>query len=147
MSDPRTWQLLQGVQACLEQIKVADGYMTDAGDHVTLEPAQEPDEGSSVVAVVLEALQRPTNPAMRQIGRAVTVLILAKVSTAADNAQLMLHSILDDVDKAISAKTVKFPPQITYPIFADARAVPVADGLNWVGVEIRYQSNVIPLTR
>ena len=141
MADPLSWQLLEAVQEALEQILKANGYRTDAGAAVTLEPGQVLDDATEFLAVVLDSMNASLNPALRVSGRAVVVAIIAKVPTELDDAQLRLHEILEDVELAMKDQQKLFPEGLDYPKFISMERLPPAEGLKWTGAVIRYAAN------
>ncbi len=141
MSSPLSWQLLEAVRTCLTRITPGNGYRTNAGATVELEPGQVRDDQDEFLAVVLEGMSAPLNPALRAIGRAVTVAIIAKVPSDRDNAQLRLHEIIEDVERAMQDQQSRFPQGTDFPKFASVERIPQADGLKWVGAVIRYTAN------
>jgi len=145
---PRSWQLVQAMVACLQQIRTAAGYRTDAGANVTDEPSQVPDESNPILlAVMVDTTQRPTDPNVPLGGKLASIAILAKISCDFDNGQEVLHDLIDDIDFAVQGRAVAFPKQTTYPRFASSQQIPGADGINWIGVELRYDATYLPLPR
>jgi len=145
---PQSWLAVQAMVACMQQIRSADGYRTDAGANVTDEPAQVPDDGTPIVlAVVLDTRSRPTDPGAPRTAKSASIALLVKLSCGITDAQQVLHEVLDDIDKAIDGKAIAFPENITYPRFASSQQIPAADGVNWIGAEIRYDCTYWPLKR
>lgn len=149
MSTPKTWNLLNGIKTALARISTANGFHTDAGAAVTLEPAQVPATAGVVLAVALDAITQSDQAAFRagQTGFAVTVVIVAKVDTALDDAQIRLHEIIEDVQAALGDARKDFGAQIRFPVFTEARPIVPEAGLNWIGAEIRYQSHIVRLPK
>jgi len=133
---------------CLQQIHTAAGYRTDAGSNVTKEPSQVPESGAPIVlAVIQDTATRPTDPNVPPGGKVASIAVLAKLACELDSGQELLHDLIDDIDVAIQSKKIPFPTQTTYPRFASSQLIPAADGVNWVGVELRYESTYLPLPR
>ena len=151
MDSPRSWQMMLAWKQLLSTIRTSNGYRTDAGQYVTLEPSQIPDGSAPVVlAAVMDMVQLPQQNASNAPldARAAPVAIIAKVYTGDDmnSAQELLHSVLDDVEMVVLNNRRSgnpFPSQVTYPRFAQFQLIPAADGPNWVGAELRYLSNYI----
>ena len=63
---PATWRFLQDLEACLKRIRVADGYLTDIGQMVVREVAQqdEADLPDTYATVVLAEMQPASDPAV-----------------------------------------------------------------------------------
>lgn len=143
MTSPRTWSLIQAVETCLQRIKVADGYRTNAGATVSKEPEQTPTSADeTLMTIVLDSLSRPEDPAARKVSRYAGVAIYAKVACDLDNAQRVLHDMLEDIDSAMALGIADFPVGITFPQFLDAQAIPAAEGMKWTGAVVRYRSTV-----
>lgn len=139
---PTTWRLLEAFERCLQRITVADGFHTDAGLYVTREPHQIPAHQPALVAAVLEELGRPNDPGLSRTHRLATVLLVGKVPTGLDDAQLQLHLLMEDIDRAFDGQQARFPAGLQFPQFVSSRPIPPAEGLAWIGAEVRYSSHV-----
>jgi len=134
--------------ASLGQIRTAAGYRTDAGAYVTAEPAQIPDDERQIMlAVILDTRSRPTDPAAPRTAKTASIAVLVKLSCNLTDAQAQLHAVLDDIDRAIDSKATVFPENVTYPRFASSQQIPAADGVNWIGAEVRYDCTYWPRKR
>jgi hypothetical protein len=142
VADPRTWSLLEDFKACLAVIRVAGGYHTDAGAYVTLEPGQIPEAQGALIAIALDALAVSVPPAPPRTHRQVTVLVVGKVSTSADNAQLRLHQLIADIERALAGQQRQFGTGRAFPTFVSATPLPPDKGIDWIGVEVRYTTHV-----
>lgn len=142
MANPNTWQLLEAMQLCLQEVTVVNGYHTDAGNYVTLEPGQIPDTETALIGLVLDAVTRPEDPAARSLANLATIVVIGKVKATQTNAQLMLHKLIEDIQKAVAEKYSKFKVGTTQPRFVEARIISPAEGMNWVGAEVRYSTHV-----
>jgi hypothetical protein len=142
MSTPKTWDLVNGFKTCLQVISVAAGYNTNAGTYVTLEPSQIPDTQPALIAVALELVTRPEDPAFRQIGRLVHVLVVGKVPVSQTNAQMTLHQLMDDIERALTDRRDAFPDFTSFPRFVESRVIPPHEGITWIGAEMRYAAHV-----
>jgi hypothetical protein len=134
--------LLEDFKACLEAIRIADGFHTDAGDFVTLEPGQIPEAQGALIAIALDGLATAVPPAPPRTHRQVTVLVVGKVSTAADNAQLRLHQLIADIERALTGQQRQFGAGRAFPTFVSATPLPPDKGIDWIGVEVRYTTHV-----
>lgn len=144
MANPKTWELLASIATCLQAITVANGFHTDAGTAVTREPAQVPDDQGMVLAVVLESMRRPEDPAIRAVGYTVNVAVLAKVGTGMNDAQQRLHELIDDITRAMTDRRDQFQVGAQYPRFLEARVIPPAEGMKWIGADVRFSAHVRP---
>lgn len=140
---PRTWLTLGDFKTCLEQIQVANGFHTDAGAHVSLEPSQIPEDQGALIAVVLEGLLKAAEPAVARTHRLATVVLVAKVSTAANNAQLRLHQLVHDIETAMKGQQKAFGAGRASPTFVSALALAPDPGVKWIGAEVRYTTHVL----
>ena len=144
MSTPKTWDLMLACQTCFQSISVANGYYTNAGSAVSLEPGQIAQDADMAIAVVLDSLPLATSDAGRvnQAFYDAGILVFAKVSVQQADAQIRLHELIADVRKALLGKQSLFPAGIQYPRFVEARPIPPAEGMLWVGWEIRFTAQV-----
>jgi hypothetical protein len=143
MTAPKTWTLLGAFVTCLEAIAVDDGFYTDAGQYVTREPEQIPEEQGALVAVVLENLRPSDAPGLKRKGRLASVVVVGKVSVALDDAQARLHELADDIEKSLDGQQAAFETGLQFPVWQSTDFIPPKDGMRWVGVEIRYTSNAV----
>lgn len=142
MAEPTTWLLLQDFEACLKRIKVADGFRTDAGNFVTLEPHQIPDDAGAVIAVALGDLGPATQSGLARTHDRAEVLVFAKVG-AAGSPQLRLHYLLEDIQRAIKGQQAAFGTGRSYPQFVNASPIPPKEGITWIGAQVRFASHVL----
>lgn len=142
MADPTAWTLLQCFQTCLARIQSADGYFTDAGDHVALEPQQAPEDGAPLLVPMIESRARASNDAVVRTHRLVTVVVIAKVGDARDDAQQRLQELLDDVEQAMDGAQALFPRGYEFPKFVDTQPITPPDGMTWTGALVRYTSHI-----
>lgn len=143
MASPKTWDLINSFVACLQAITVANGFNTNAGNFVTQERPVAPETQEALVVVELESVQRAEELAMVQVGRLVTVAVVVMVPTA-DNtdAQQKLHELIDDALRALENRQNAFPEGTQFPRFLDARVIPPAAGMEWIGAALRFSSHV-----
>lgn len=142
MAEPKTWQLLGSIETCLQAITVANGYHTDAGLQVTREPAQVPDDAGTVLAVILESMRNPDDPAVRNAAQLCSVAVLAKVGTGMSDHQLKLHQLIDDIRRALANRRDVFEVGSQYPRFVEVRVIPPTEGMKWIGADVRYSAHV-----
>lgn len=142
---PRTWTLLEQVAAHLAGIRVDAGFRTDAGLHVTLEPAQIRDDAQLAMAVALETVAGAEMPALRTVGVLVRFGIYAKVKAGFSDAQHNLHALIADITERMADRQALLPllPQGTqFPTFAEAQVIPPAEGMQWIGAVVRYSAHI-----
>jgi hypothetical protein len=143
VAEPTTLTLLKAMQVCLQSVQVANGYHTDAGRFVTLEPRQIPESQSALIALAMDSRDRATDNAVSRTHRQVTVMVVAKVAADRSNAQESLHALIDDIEQAFELRHAEFPKGYQYPVFMDAKPVTPAEGMEWVGAQVRFTA-VVP---
>jgi hypothetical protein len=148
MADPPSWKLLQAMETRLQTISVANGYHTDAGATVTLEPAPEWEEGRDYyVAPVLDTVGRSASPARRpRDARAATVAVLAMVKVSRADAQSLLHKLLFDLDKAFPSEQpamAQVQGGTRYPRYLSTEVLPRKEGSKWIGALVRFESDYL----
>lgn len=143
MGNPKTWDLVAAFVTCLQSVTVANGYHTNAGQYVTREPSQIPETQAALLAVVMESVQRPEDPAVRATHSLVTLVVIGKVSTGTSDAQLRVHELMEDIQTAFFNRRDVFPVGIQYPRFVEARVIPPVEGMKWIGAEARFTAHVL----
>jgi hypothetical protein len=143
VADPNSWAVLEDCKACLEDIQIANGFFTDAGLYVTLEPSQIPESQGALIALALDGLAPSVPPAPPRTHRQATLLMVGKVGTGIDNAQLSLHRLIADIDRALTGQQRRFGAGRAFPTFVSATPIPPDKGINWIGVEVRYTTHVL----
>lgn len=140
----RTWDLILAAQACLVRISTVNGFFTNAGAVVSIEPGQIPADAPLALAVVLDSLAQNTDPNARakQGSYSAELLVVIKVSTTQADAQQRMHEVIDDVLSAFVGQETQFPAGIVLPRFVESRPIPPADGLLWVGAELRFTAQI-----
>jgi hypothetical protein len=139
---PKTWDLVGAFVTCLEAITIADGYNTDAGLVATREPLPTPASQGIAVAVELEALGQPEDPALRTTGMLAGVAVRVRVAAGQGSAQQTLHALVEDVRRALAQKQSRFPAGTEFPKFRQAQFLPAADGMPWVGADLLYTAHI-----
>jgi len=134
--------LLDSVADCLRQISVANGYRTDAGTTVTLEPKQVDEAAEGVLAVIFAKQQRPTDPSQVRISRLTTVAVLAKVPAQLDEAQMRLDDIVSDVEQAMAGQQFRYPKGYEVPQYVATEPAEPKAGMGWTGALLTYQSHI-----
>lgn len=99
-STPRTWAILQTLQARLQEVSVANGYRTDAGLDVRLERSEE------VAAVPFLVLYSGSNvwpdDARTRGEREFTLIVEAHVPVALADAHERVVAITEDIEDALT---------------------------------------------
>ena len=96
---PRPWAILEAAQLRLQGIHVADGFRTDAGDDVRLEPSADALVAPRIT-LYTAALVRPDG-APSKAQREFTLVVEAAVPTSIDNAHRAVVDIAEDIEQAI----------------------------------------------
>jgi hypothetical protein len=143
MADPQAKQLLDACEAVLATVLVANGFYTDAGQVVTTEPAQLSDDTAPALAlcVYLEGIERPADPAQRDHGWLVNLVVIGKRAHGANLAQQRQIELLADIERAMTDRSA-YPQGIQAPRFQEAKFINRVEGLPWVGVAIRYSAHI-----
>lgn len=143
MPNPKTWDLLAAFETCLQRVRTANGFYTDAGAYVTREPSQIPDTQPSLLTVVIESVQRPEETGVQHTHHLVSVVVIGKVSGERDELQLRAHELIADLEAALHDQKRAFPAGIQYPRFVEARVIPPVEGMRWIGCEARFTTHVL----
>lgn len=140
MASPRS-TYLAAIATCLARIKVVDGFNTDAGLFVTLEPQPKVDTDGAFVAVVW-ARQERASSGMERVKRLTTVSIIAKVPADGDEAQAQLDAIVSDLERALDMKYADFPAGYSFPQYQSAEPLNPPAGAGWIGVVITAAGHI-----
>ena len=127
---------------CLRRIAKANGYQTDAGLAVTLEPGHIDDSAGAFIAVVIAAQARASDAAVRDTHRLTTVGVVAKVPAQQGNAQAALDAIVDDVERCMRDQQSRFPTGIAFPRYLDMQPIKPEAGMGWIGAVVQYQTHI-----
>jgi len=147
MSSSRS-ALLSKIETSLKRITKANGYHTNAGLAVTLEPAPAIAEAKNeFIAVVWAKQDRATDQALVRTHRLTTVQIVAKVDAGLTEAQSRLDEITEDIETAMADQQFRYPVGFQFPQYQSAEPlVPQQITTGWIGVSIAYTSH-IPIRR
>lgn len=144
MTAPRTWALLAAVETRLQSITQAAGYHTDVGTKTTREPAQIPDSAGMALAVALESVSRPEDPAVQRVGHRVQFIVAAKVGTGLTDAQQRLHELIADITTCMADRSwlATLPAGTQFPTFVEASVIPPVEGVKWIGAAVRFSCHI-----
>jgi hypothetical protein len=139
------YDYLQQIADVLAQIRTSNGYLTDLGAHVTLEPEQQQADDGQRLVVLQTSYGKPPLPATGRSHRAIGFHVIAQVPRARTDAQLRLHKAQADVDACLSNQDLlrtHFPAGagngLPFPQLDDAAIASQVEGVDWVGVALRY---------
>ncbi len=130
------------VAAILRRISTADGYQTDAGAAVTLEPAQVDDTAVAVLGVLITKQERAVETALVRTHRLTNIGLLAKVPAAFDQAQARLDALVSDIERAMADQQTKYPLGIQYPQYVSMEPAAPEAGAGWIGALLTYQTHI-----
>lgn len=134
--------LLAAIAECLRSITVANGYATDAGAYVTLEPGQIPADQQAVVAPVVLKQERASDPSQTRVSRLTTVGVVIKLPALSDQAQAVLDIMVGDVEQAMAGRESAYPKGYQFPQYQQMEPIPAEPGMGWVGALITYQTHI-----
>lgn len=135
MADPaRDWLILQNLQARLQEITIANGYRSDAGNDVRLEPARTPP--MSPMLTIYSAGRIFPQDARAKGEREFTLVVEARVPTSLANAQETAIAIDADLEQALDEY---LPQPLALPLaFEESMVLDRPDGLAEVVVQQSY---------
>lgn len=134
---------MSAIVTCLQRIKQVNGYNTDAGNVVTLEP--HPVLGESVsaeIGVVWVRQERAQQDAVRRTHRLTTVRIVAYLPTPYAERQDALDDIVTDIETALSDQQFRFPASYEFPKYQSAEPVVSAPADGWVAAVITVTGHI-----
>lgn len=146
MSTP-VYAYLQLIKSVLEEVRTSKGYETDLGAMVTLEPTQQLGDGGQRIVLLQTQYGPPATAGLRHHTRAIGFHVIAQVSRNYNDAQLRLHRAQSDIDLCLSNTDLlrsKFQPGADrpFPILDDAAMASQVEGVDWVGVALRYTATL-----
>lgn len=141
MASPRA-TYLAAIETCLKRIKTIDGFNTDAGLAVTLEPQPKVDTDGVFVTVVWSRQERSPSPGMERAKRLTTVSIIAKVPAGGDEAQTQLDAIVSDLERALDMRYADFPAGYVFPQYQSAEPLNPPAGAGWIGAVITAAGHI-----
>ena len=144
MASPRE-HLRAAVGSCLQRISVANGYQTDAGASLTLEPGQVDEDANAVLTVLVAKQQRASESALTRTHRLTTLVVVVKAPAPLDTAQALLDALVADIEQAMAVQQFRYPPGIQFPQYVSMEPVKPEAGMSWVGALLTYQTH-IPIT-
>lgn len=142
MADSPRKVYLSALADCLRRIRKADGYATDAGEMVTLEPAPKLADNAPFITPVWSRQARATDPAVLRTTRATTVDIIAKVPAVYTRAQEALDEIVADIERALEDQRFRFPVGYQFPQYQSAEPIAAAAADGWVGVVVTVAGHI-----
>lgn len=103
MADPKPWLIVLALQSQLATIRKADGYLTDAGSAVWVEPAQRDETAALGISIVTQHIDKWAGERPNKRGRDITLTIEAAISTDLDNAHQLAHQLIEDIESCLAA--------------------------------------------
>ncbi len=142
MKSPR--EILREIVANhLREISLTGGYSNDLSNFVTLEPlrvAEQRDE--PLVAVLIEKQTEANDLAVFRTHRATQFAVVVKAPATVHNAQEVIDSLVDDVERAFEKRQGSFPVGYLFPKYIEMMPIPPEAAVGWVGAIIRYTTNI-----
>lgn len=148
MSTIPVYDYMELLKPVLEQIRTANGFLTDLGANVTLEDTQQLDDEGGRIVLLQDTLAAPSAQAMRGVGHRSVIAIVAQHPRTQADAQRRLHLAQTDVMRCLgdrnrltaALKTAGVNAQ--FPQFEDSTFATSVPGVAWVGVAVRYSVHV-----
>lgn len=128
-----TWRLLERIAERLSEIRRDQGYRTEIGAAVGLEPAQHPDEAAEGLTLASLGIQRDTSKPHGRY-RVLQALAEATVPAALSDAHARSHAIAADIEDALDdwiPLPQALPVQVEDIVFLDR-----PEGLPVVAVQV-----------
>lgn len=105
MADPRAWQIITALDAALSDIRIASGYLTDAGMNVWTEPAQRTDTDALGISIMTTGIARMDGERPDKRGRILTLALEAAIPATQDNAHQLANQLIEDLEVALASFT------------------------------------------
>lgn len=129
----RPWQIMQALQARLQEIAVAGGYRTDAGADVRLEPSSL--ESAPRLTIYSASTVRPDD-ARTPGEREFTVIVEALVPVSFNDAHAQVVAIAEDVEQALDAY---LPQPSALPLrFQESMFLDRPDGMPCMAAQLMF---------
>lgn len=141
MPSPRA-TLLASAETCLKRIKISDGYNTDGGDSLTLEPGAEPASKEVVIALLVARQARPTDPAKVRSHRLTTLGVVAKLAADIDDKASRMDAIVSDIERAMADQQFRYPVGYDFPQYQAMEPIDPQPGSGWSGAVIYYATHI-----
>lgn len=142
MSSPRK-TMRSAMAECLQRIRAADGYRTDLGLSVELEPAPALSEDQKPFLTVVWSRQvRAEDRALVKTHRLTTFDVVAKVPATLIDAQDVLDAIVSDIESAMENQQFRYPIGYSFPQYQSAEPLMGHFGSGWIGATVSYLSNI-----
>lgn len=127
-SDTITWQVREAFQTALSEISVANGYRTDIGLNVHLEPEDVAEDDASIL-ISMTDIQANSDLSISRRQRTASIDIEAAVPSDWSNASKTIDAALDDIEQAItkSRDTCLAPVGVSRITLNNADMPPLAD--------------------
>lgn len=141
------YDYLQLIATVLAEIRTSNGYNTDMGVNVTVEPTQQLGDAGQRIALLQTAYGPPNAAGLRHHARSVGFHVIAQVPRTLADAQLRLHRAQSDIDLCLSnTELLRTKFQLgaarPFPILDDSTIASQVEGVDWVGVALRYTAQI-----
>lgn len=144
MPSPRE-TLRASIRDCLVRIKQADGYLTNIGNYVKLEPGPvAASEDSTEFVTVVVSLQERASDAFAKVKRKTTVSIVAKIPARLTEVQSRLDAVITDIELAMADQHFRYPAGYEFPRYESMTPLVPQATDTWVGAVLTYTS-LIPI--
>jgi hypothetical protein len=144
-----TYTYLQLVADVLADIRISNGYLTDLGTNVSLEPKAQLADEEQRLAVVQAAYAPSQQAGFGRSHRAFGLQVVAQVHRGASDAQQRLHDAQADIDACLTntellRTTFQFGAASgkPFPQFESSTIATDVQGVDWVGVALLYTATL-----
>lgn len=134
---PIAWALLEALQTQLRTVRKANGFRTDAGRDVRLEPAQFEADAAPRITLYALTTVRPDD-ARGEGEREVTLVVEALVPVRFDNAQARIVETMADIEQALNGLRL---PTLALPLrFAESVILDRPDGVPAMAAQVLFST-------
>lgn len=133
MGNPRSWELLQALASMLAKIRTQNGYHSDIGQSVWMEPAQRTEDDAIGLTVTSLGIMRDEAQPMGK-HRELRVLLEAAYPTTLDDAHQRAHELIADIKDVLDSDSGM--PEALPARFEEAVILDRPEGLPVIVVQV-----------
>lgn len=133
MADPRAWDLLLALATVLANIREVNGYHSDIGARIWLEPAQRTEDDAIGLTITSLGISRDEAQPMGK-HRDLRVLLEAAYPTTLDDAHQRAHKLIADIEDVLESDS--WMPEALPARFEEAAILDRPEGLPVIVVQV-----------